>query len=95
METIPLICSENQQTDFYMIRTFFTKELKISGNRIFTTKDNDFLIIEPEQSIHIYFRSSRPEVFLEKGVLKIYSKFTEEHPCRSVVSSNFGMGVLQ
>ena len=48
METIPLICSENQQTDFYMIRTFFTKELKISGNRIFTTKDNDFLIIEPE-----------------------------------------------
>ena len=26
------------------------------------------------------FRSSRPEVFLTKGVLKIYSKFTGEHP---------------
>ena len=28
-------------------------------------------------------RSSRPEVFLGKGVLKICSKFTGEHPCRS------------
>ena len=32
------------------------------------------------------FRSSRPEVFLTKGVLKIYSKFTGEHPCRSAIS---------
>ena len=31
-------------------------------------------------------RSSRPEVFLGKGVLKICSKFTGEHPCRSVIS---------
>ena len=28
---------------------------------------------------------SLPDVFLGKGVLKIYSKFTEEHPCRSVI----------
>ena len=39
------------------------------------------------------FRSSRPEVFLRKGVLKICSKFAEEHPSRSVISiklqSNF------
>ena len=32
------------------------------------------------------FRSSRPEVFIGKGVLKICSKFTGEHPCRSVIS---------
>ena len=32
------------------------------------------------------FRSSPPEVFLGKGVLKICSKFTEEHPCRSAIS---------
>ena len=32
-------------------------------------------------SIH---RSSHPEVFLGKGALKICSKFTGEHPCRSV-----------
>ena len=32
------------------------------------------------------FRSSRPEVFLGKGVLKIRSKLTGEHPCRSAIS---------
>ena len=31
-------------------------------------------------------RSSRPEVFLLKGVLKICSNFTGEHPCRSLIS---------
>ena len=34
----------------------------------------------------VTFRSSRPEVFLRKGVLKICKKFTGEHPCRSVIS---------
>ena len=34
----------------------------------------------------IYFRSSPPEVFLGKGVLKICSKFIGEHPCRSAIS---------
>ena len=44
-------------------------------------------------------RSSRPEVFLGKGVLKICSKFTEEHSCRSAISmkmqSNFIEIMLQ
>ena len=31
-------------------------------------------------------RSSRSEVFLGKGVLKIWSKFTGEHPYRSAIS---------
>ena len=31
-------------------------------------------------------RSSRSEVFLGKGVLKICNKFTGEHPCRSMIS---------
>ena len=39
------------------------------------------------------YRSSHSEVFLGKGVPKICSKFTGEHPCRSVISikllSNF------
>ena len=61
---------------------------------------------------HFYFksyykiegsRSSSPEVFLGKGVLKICSKFTSEHPCRSAIlinllcnlfKSHFGMGGL-
>ena len=34
------------------------------------------------------FRSSYPEVFLGKGVLKICSKFTGEHPCRSTIWIN-------
>ena len=37
----------------------------------------------------VIFRSSRPEVFLGKGVLKICSKFTGEHPCRNVISMIF------
>ena len=40
-----------------------------------------------------HFGSSHPEVFLERGVLKKCSKFTGEHPCRSVIwiklQSNF------
>ena len=32
------------------------------------------------------FRSSHPEVFLGKGILKICSKFTGEHPCRCEIS---------
>ena len=31
-------------------------------------------------------KSSASEVFLGKSVLKIYSKFTGEHPCQSVIS---------
>ena len=31
------------------------------------------------------FRSSCPEVLLGKDVVKICSKFTREHPCRSVI----------
>ena len=42
---------------------------------------------------YIKLRSSRPEVFLGEGALKICSKFTGEHPCLSAISiklqSNF------
>ena len=34
------------------------------------------------------FKSSHPEVFLRKAVLKICSKFTGEHPCRNTISIN-------
>ena len=51
------------------------------------------------------FRSSHPELFLRKGVLKVCSKFTGEHLCRSAILmkclcfatlliSHFVMGVL-
>ena len=34
----------------------------------------------------IIYRSSHPEAFLRKGVLKTCSKFIGEQPCRSVIS---------
>ena len=44
-------------------------------------------------SVRCKVTSSLPEVFLKKGVPKICSKFTGEHPCQTVVSiklqSNF------
>ena len=46
-----------------------------------------------EKKLMKKFGSSRPEVFLRKGVLKICSKFTGKHPCGSV-KSHLGMGVL-
>ena len=46
-----------------------------------------------KQLLPISCRSSHPELFLGKGVLKICSKFKGEHPCRSAISiklqSNF------
>ena len=51
-------------------------------------KDIDWIILshckadmnfQQNQKVQRY-RSSRPEVFLVKGVLKICSKFTGEHP---------------
>ena len=34
-------------------------------------------------------RSSRPEVFCRKGVLKSFTKFTGKHPCQSLFLRNF------
>ena len=37
----------------------------------------------------LVFRSSRPDVFLRKDVLKMWSKFTGKHSCRSLTSVTF------
>ena len=41
---------------------------------------------ETYNNLGFWCRSSRSEVFLVKRVLKICSKFTGEHPCRSGIS---------
>ena len=41
------------------------------------------------------FRSSRPEVFLGKGVLKICSKFSGEDPCRGVISIKLQSNLIE
>ena len=38
---------------------------------------------ENSLKVNAKYRSSHPEVFLGKGVLKTCRKFTGEHPCRS------------
>ena len=43
-------------------------------------------ILKLSTTAHNIDRSSPLEVFLGKGVLKIYSKFIGEHPCRSAIS---------
>ena len=43
----------------------------------------------------ILFRSSCSEVFLRKGVQKICSKFTGEHPCRSVISIKLQSNIIE
>ena len=44
------------------------------------------LLLNTKSCMNSCFRSSHPEVFLVKGVLKICSKFTGEHSCWSVIS---------
>ena len=40
-------------------------------------------------------RSSSPQVFLRKDVLKICSKFTRNHPCRSVISTKLQSNLIE
>ena len=40
----------------------------------------------PRSKLFELVRSRRPEMFLGKVALKICSKFTGEHPCRSLIS---------
>ena len=53
----------------------------------------NLLPVSEESSVRGSVLSSSPYVFLWKGVLKICSKFTKEHPCQSAISiklqSNF------
>ena len=52
-----------------------------------TENENPGRIFEVKQLETTYIgRSSHPEVLLEKGALNICSKFTGEHPYRSVIS---------
>ena len=50
-------------------------------------KDFDCIIFEQLFLLNNFplFRNSPPDVFIEKGVLKLCSKFTGEHLCRSVM----------
>ena len=51
----------------------------------------------PDLVINIFWRdrSSHQEVFLRKSVLKIFSEFTGEHPCRSVISIKWSSNFIE
>ena len=48
--------------------------------------DSRFRYKIKDQDLNTRFRSSPLEVFLGKSILKICSRFTGEHPCRSMIS---------
>ena len=58
---------------------------------------NEIIVLSRDENCRLVsrraYRSSQPKLFLGKGVLKICSKFTREHSCRSAISikvqSNF------
>ena len=64
---------------------FFSLFLWIPG---LTLMSCSFFIINSKLRLLLsgMHRSGHPEVLLGKGILKICSKFTGEHPCRSVTS---------
>ena len=64
-------------------------QVKQTGNVIFN------IINMPDNTNLQRVRSSHPEVFLRKGVLKICSKFTREHPCRSTISIKFQSNFIE
>ena len=68
----------------YMLQ--FLKKLKLYTKLIPETVHEVFLSKFFVAICISTFRSSRPEVFLRKGILNICSKSTGEHPCRSVIS---------
>ena len=77
-------------TPFFSKNTFFTKYLWTTASQSIIKFNSDYSK-KNTHSLDVNIRlvdidrSSRPQVFLRKGVLKICSKFTGEHPCRSVI----------
>ena len=50
----------------------------------FFSNFNHFCVCACQENIQCKYRSSPPEMFLGEGVLKLFSKFTGENPCRNV-----------
>ena len=100
---------KNRSTHFKLIYSIHNRTYNSNSIKTLQLKCNICLSSQSKRISTINFdaemsRSSLPEVFFGKGVLKICSKFTRGHPCRSVTSiklqstlqicnSHFGMGV--
>ena len=53
------------------------------------------LMVKDRKNAVWKIRSSHLEVFLGKGFLKVWCKFTGEHPCRSVISIKLQSNVIE
>ena len=93
-------CKPQPATLLKMAQVFPCEFCKISKNTVFiehfreTTSVNQYRPKSGSRNFSCFSRSSHPEVFLVKSVLKICNKFTGEHPYRSVISilkSHFGV----
>ena len=62
-----------------MLLNCFKQNTAISGVYLTYSQHSQHLAYQTKRSNH-------PEVFLGKAILKIYSKFTGEHPHRRVIS---------
>ena len=47
----------------------------------------DSVYLNTKKNIEIFVRSSRPEVFYKKGVLRNFAKFIGKHVCQSLFSN--------
>ena len=75
----------------FQIFYFHLNEFNLVGNCWISTLALDCL----ETNLFQRHRSSPPVVFLGKGVLKICSKFTGEHPCRIVISIKLACNFIE
>ena len=66
----------------FILSTFLFSAVRV----LFETSTLSSLLYISDYEDLPMFRSSHPDVFLGKCVLKIYSKFIGEHPCRSATS---------
>ena len=68
------------------IKNFFITFETYSASVTSKWSPNKLVMLQQQRCIETTVTSSHSEVFLGKGVLKICSKFTGEHPCRSMIS---------
>ena len=72
------ITNEHNKVYWKNVKPFFSDK-RVNSSKITLAEKSPIAVDENKQKY-------RPEVFLGKRVLKICSKFTGEHPCRSAIS---------
>ena len=71
---------------FSQWKTYFFKFILINNIKNSRKLNISFFMLIFKWDQPHFIRGSHPKVFLRKGALKICSKFTGEHPCRSAIS---------